>query len=99
MNDESDPTLELYGRKVTVQCDPEVTVVKASEVGKLLDKVFKLPTKEERRALKKAAKKDKAFKQKPFRHLLPKVGRNEPCPCGKGKKYKDCCLLKRKMKK
>ena len=24
----------------------------------------------------------------------PKVGRNEPCPCGSGKKYKQCCLLK-----
>lgn len=22
----------------------------------------------------------------------PKVGRNEPCPCGSGKKYKNCCL-------
>ena len=22
---------------------------------------------------------------------LPKVGRNEPCPCGSGKKYKRCC--------
>jgi preprotein translocase subunit SecA len=21
----------------------------------------------------------------------PKVGRNDPCPCGSGKKYKDCC--------
>jgi preprotein translocase subunit SecA len=21
---------------------------------------------------------------------LPKVGRNEPCPCGSGKKYKNC---------
>jgi len=24
-----------------------------------------------------------------------KVGRNEPCPCGSGKKYKKCCLQKR----
>ncbi len=24
----------------------------------------------------------------------PKVGRNDPCPCGSGKKYKKCCLLK-----
>ena len=24
----------------------------------------------------------------------PKVGRNEPCPCGSGKKYKKCCLNK-----
>ena len=21
-----------------------------------------------------------------------KIGRNEPCPCGSGKKYKNCCL-------
>jgi len=24
----------------------------------------------------------------------PKVGRNDPCPCGSGKKYKQCCLAK-----
>lgn len=23
-----------------------------------------------------------------------KIGRNEPCPCGSGKKYKNCCLKK-----
>ena len=21
-----------------------------------------------------------------------KIGRNDPCPCGSGKKYKKCCL-------
>jgi len=25
----------------------------------------------------------------------PKVGRNDPCPCGSGKKYKKCCGLDR----
>ena len=25
------------------------------------------------------------------RHVSRKVGRNEPCPCGSGKKYKKCC--------
>ncbi len=25
-----------------------------------------------------------------------KIGRNDPCPCGSGKKYKKCCLLKEK---
>ena len=24
-------------------------------------------------------------------HAQPKIGRNEPCPCGSGKKYKKCC--------
>ena len=23
-------------------------------------------------------------------HVGPKVGRNDPCPCGSGKKYKHC---------
>src|SRR6266480_37779 len=27
----------------------------------------------------------------PVRRGGPKVGRNEPCPCGSGKKYKNCC--------
>src|SRR5712672_2236049 len=27
----------------------------------------------------------------PIRRSLPKVGRNEACPCGSGKKYKNCC--------
>jgi preprotein translocase subunit SecA len=26
-----------------------------------------------------------------FRREVPKVGRNDPCPCGSGKKYKQCC--------
>jgi hypothetical protein len=25
-------------------------------------------------------------------HADRKVGRNDPCPCGSGKKYKKCCL-------
>ena len=24
-------------------------------------------------------------------HAEKKVGRNDPCPCGSGKKYKNCC--------
>jgi preprotein translocase subunit SecA len=27
----------------------------------------------------------------PFERESPKVGRNDPCPCGSGKKYKRCC--------
>ena len=28
---------------------------------------------------------------KTLRRELPKVGRNDPCPCGSGKKFKQCC--------
>ncbi|MDO5686311.1 MAG: YecA family protein [Neisseria sp.] len=31
-------------------------------------------------------------RREPVRHAAPPVGRNEPCPCGSGKKYKQCCL-------
>ncbi|MFH0727064.1 MAG: SEC-C metal-binding domain-containing protein [Pseudomonadota bacterium] len=30
----------------------------------------------------------------PFKKSSGKVGRNAPCPCGSGKKYKKCCLNK-----
>jgi uncharacterized protein len=26
--------------------------------------------------------------------MSQKIGRNDPCPCGSGKKYKQCCLQK-----
>ena len=28
---------------------------------------------------------------KPIRNKGPRIGRNDPCPCGSGKKYKKCC--------
>ncbi|MGH7163747.1 MAG: SEC-C metal-binding domain-containing protein, partial [Planctomycetota bacterium] len=32
-----------------------------------------------------------AFNPKPIR-APSRVGRNDPCPCGSGKKYKRCCM-------
>jgi tetratricopeptide (TPR) repeat protein len=31
------------------------------------------------------------YQLKPYKRSEPKVGRNDPCPCGSGKKYKKCC--------
>jgi len=30
-------------------------------------------------------------KSPPIRRETPKINRNDPCPCGSGKKYKKCC--------
>ena len=45
---------------------------------------------------------DKSFDvSKSIQNVIPltksilKVGRNDPCPCGSGKKYKKCCMLKK----
>jgi Uncharacterized protein conserved in bacteria len=32
-----------------------------------------------------------ALRPEAYRRPEPKVGRNDPCPCGSGKKYKKCC--------
>lgn len=40
--------------------------------------------------MEKGIKQEKITEQKP-----KKVGRNEPCPCGSGKKYKKCCIDKK----
>jgi preprotein translocase subunit SecA len=34
---------------------------------------------------------DREGKPETIRRDKPKVGRNDPCPCGSGKKYKNCC--------
>ena len=33
-------------------------------------------------------------KPDPIRNTGPRIGRNDPCPCGSGKKYKACCMRK-----
>ncbi|NLG81955.1 MAG: preprotein translocase subunit SecA [Bacilli bacterium] len=38
----------------------------------------------------KSGKEDETQKREPMRKTQ-KVGRNDPCPCGSGKKYKQCC--------
>ena len=35
--------------------------------------------------------KDESTKKGPYRRKNAKIGRNAPCPCGSGKKYKKCC--------
>ena len=39
---------------------------------------------------------DTSVKKQPVRNKDTKVGPNDPCPCGSGKKYKKCCMQKDK---
>ena len=34
------------------------------------------------------------FVEQPYVRKCPKIGRNDPCPCGSGKKFKKCCMGK-----
>ena len=44
-----------------------------------------------------AAATQSQVKKAPVRSAAKKVGPNDPCPCGSGKKYKKCCMQKDKM--
>ena len=44
-----------------------------------------------------AAASEPAVKKVPVRNASKKVGPNDPCPCGSGKKYKKCCMQKDKV--
>lgn len=70
-----------------------------SSVVKKSNRAFlKLLPKPKRTSAKKTIKQSKitkkpAVKKKAVKKTEPelKIGRNEPCPCGSGKKYKKCC--------
>lgn len=37
---------------------------------------------------------NEGFEDEPYVRTARKIGRNDPCPCGSGKKYKHCCMNK-----
>ncbi|HXG12946.1 MAG TPA: preprotein translocase subunit SecA [Gemmataceae bacterium] len=47
---------------------------------------------EQEAAIAGSQKSDK--KKEPIRNRGQRIGRNDPCPCGSGKKYKNCCMSK-----
>ena len=51
------------------------------------------PVKKQRFFLSRGEEESQDTKQQPVKRKDRKTGRNDPCPCGSGKKYKKCCLL------
>lgn len=52
----------------------------------------KVKRREQNKNIKEGFEGDNADeKKKPYVRKTKKVGRNDPCPCGSGKKYKNCC--------
>lgn len=38
---------------------------------------------------------NEGYENEPYVRTTKKIGRNDPCPCGSGKKYKHCCMNKK----
>ncbi len=73
----------------------EERYAKKLQKGKLNDLARRGMTKEEIEAEEEMLRKAKEERAKdPDKYRLQageEVGRNDPCPCGSGKKYKKCC--------
>lgn len=81
-----------------VKNDPNDTAEKIEDKLQLYAK--RISRQELRESMQRAYKKACENKKEPvyvydgtdsYRRIQPKVGRNDPCPCGSGKKYKKCC--------
>ncbi len=66
----------------------ETTKANSRAFIKVMPKQKKAPATKTAKPTKKAAPRKKPKKKEV---LEAKVGRNDPCPCGSGKKYKKCC--------
>ncbi len=85
----------------TMEEDTEVSLVFDKEklymnmVDAKADWLYELPQWDE---IFDANKKAELYKQAKLRNTVKgvvKIGRNDPCPCGSGRKYKQCCGKKK----
>ena len=83
--DEEEMTLqEYYGLLAAARADPAAAFAEA-EIGPIESVIAMLDQDEEGDG-------DEAL-EGPHVNPMRDVGRNDPCPCGSGKKYKKCCLV------
>jgi uncharacterized protein len=76
-----DPEMRPYKEPITAEVRERLIIGAAAGVMNIY-RYFRERPAEEAFSLRDAS---------PFQRFAPKVGRNEPCPCGSGKKYKMCC--------
>ena len=67
----------------------EETLVTLSRVRLLRQRPQEAPTKRQRKM--QLSHGDEGDRPAPVKREGRKIGRNDPCPCGSGKKYKKCC--------
>lgn len=86
--------LDTYEETTKVTLDVDHTKLFYNMLDAKADWLYGLPewdeilTIEQRKEIKKAYNKTKIVVKD------AKIGRNDPCPCGSGKKYKKCCINK-----
>lgn len=75
--------------QVKIEIEPETLFYNMLAAG--ADYLYGLPQWEDILGIDKMQELAKKYKQSKTVVKGKKIGRNEPCPCGSGKKYKHCC--------
>ena len=86
--------LDSLEANTTVSLDYDQELLYKNMVDAKADWLYELPQWDE---ILDAEKKKALYKEAKNLHTIrndKKVGRNDPCPCGSGKKYKFCCAKK-----
>ena len=76
-----DPTMRLYKEPVSAERREKLIVGAAAGVTGIY-RYFEA---------QRLVEKELYGNESTFRRVTPKIGRNDPCPCGSGKKFKQCC--------
>ncbi len=103
--DDMDKLRESIGLQSYAQKDPVVQYkflgyemfeemtknIRHDTVGALMHVQIEQKVEREQVARETGTNKDGLVARGPYRRKEAKIGRNSPCPCGSGKKYKNCC--------
>jgi len=83
--------LEVTRTLMNVKIKTPEQVVQVGEAAPAVENVqYNHASYEEALAAAATAEESAPAQQVPFKRAMTKVGRNDPCPCGSGKKYKHC---------
>ena len=75
-----------------IQKNPNIKRTQTVRItGEGLENVNNVFSPKNRQSVKAPEKSGEETVRKPIVNEGPKIGRNDPCPCGSGKKYKQCC--------
>ncbi|HEX4757765.1 MAG TPA: SEC-C metal-binding domain-containing protein, partial [Terracidiphilus sp.] len=84
------PPVASAARPVTLEAEPREIEIHTRQASTTIDALEKEFHRKKERELAAASRSGGEATQPTQRRTGEKVGRNDPCPCGSGKKYKKC---------
>jgi len=97
LNEYKRESFHLFSRLVdaiklhTVANLMRIQLVQEDELARLEEERRQQRERELAESSRSGSKEPSEIEHKPFQRAEDKIGRNAPCPCGSGKKYKKCC--------